>query len=415
MLEMLTEKRETAWSEAKSILDRAAAEKRELSSAEERAYQVLVEDMNSLRGGISKLTESEAQNRTVEATMRSISGRPRDSRFVDASGHTEVRYGAPLPAGRSFAELPDARSTGDERRALGEYVANLVERRGQNIGTGSAGGFLVPTPIAATILQATVARCRTVEAGATIIPMDRETLTIPSVDVLPSLSWRAESSAVPESTATFGRVQFAAKTAAAMIRVSIEALEDIDNFSSTLETTLAQAAAVEVDRVGLYGSGASNQPNGLKNILATAGNVTSMGTNGAAASWDNIIAANALVEGRAYDPTAVLLSTRTEAALGGLKDSQGRYIEPPSYLSDVKVLGAPGLPSNQTVGTSNVTADMFVGDFRYLAYGMRTAVSIRVLDQLYAATGEFGILAWLRLDVAALRAGAFQAVTGVTN
>lgn len=54
---------------------------------------------------------------------------------------------------------------------------------------------------------------------------------------------------------------------AALVRVSVELLEDVPQFAGQIEGKISAALALEVDRVGLFGSGSASEPLGIYNAV----------------------------------------------------------------------------------------------------------------------------------------------------
>jgi HK97 family phage major capsid protein len=101
----------------------------------------------------------------------------------------------------------------------------------------------------------------------------------------PTAYWRGEGIAITESDATFGALLVTPGSLGALCRVNAELLDDVPTFAATLDNMLAQALALKLDLLGLYGSGVGAESTGLRNISTGDGiNEVSMGTNGAAAA-----------------------------------------------------------------------------------------------------------------------------------
>jgi HK97 family phage major capsid protein len=67
-----------------------------------------------------------------------------------------------------------------------------------------------------------------------------------------------------------------------------------------------------------------------------------------------------------------------------------------------------------TTGTSNDTSDVITGDFGQLLLGVRTALTVTVLQERYMVeSGSIGLVGWYRGDVAVARAKAFDVIRGV--
>lgn len=112
-------------------------------------------------------------------------------------------------------------------------------------------------------------------------------------------------------------------------------------------------------------------------------------------------------------PTAAIMSPRSLVKLGGLADTTTQPLRVPSMLENVKLIGTSQISNALTVGTSNDCSQIFMGDFTNLNFMMREAVSVQVLNELYAGTGEIGFACHMRADVVLTYPAAFCAITGV--
>ncbi len=79
----------------------------------------------------------------------------------------------------------------------------------------------------------------------------------------------------------------------------------------------------------------------------------------------------------------------------------------PSEISDLPRLAVNRIPT-YTKGTNTTATDLFVGNFAQLLIGQRMQITLRPLDQLYAGTGQIGVVATWRGDVALARPSAFS-------
>ena len=218
-----------------------------------------------------------------------------------------------------------------------------------------SGGFTVPTIFAAPILDLAANQTRVVQAGTRVVPMSSQIVKVGRLDTDPTPSWRAEAAAIAEASATFGQVTLTAKSLAVHVRVSLEVLEDANptEFGSILGTSLARSFAVELDRAALYGSGASNQPLGLKGQAGVAINhygPTPPNANGAvfsaAAGWYGpIVDGVARLRTKNYNATGMLYSERTAGQFGKAFDTSNQpLVEPFKYLSDVPQYSTGQIP-----------------------------------------------------------------------
>jgi HK97 family phage major capsid protein len=117
-----------------------------------------------------------------------------------------------------------------------------------------------------------------------------------------------------------------------------------------------------------------------------------------------------------FEADGFIKSPRTARTLAGLKDTTGRYLDPPSSYKDVPPYSTQQIPSNLTVGTSaGVCSGVFVGSWANLLIGFRPSMQLRVktLQERYADTMQVGLLVWLRADVQLAHGAAFNVISGI--
>ncbi len=339
----------------------------------------------------------------------------RDGKVVFPGSTGEVRFGRPLPQARSLSDLP--RHGGGSVEEAGAWLRSkledIVDTRALGEASGVAGGFTVPQPLAATIIDLARKSTQVLNAGAQVVPMDSDTLKMATVATDPTPTWRGENVAVPETDPTFGQVEFNAKTLAILCRASWELVQDSPNMEALLTGLLAQAIAMELDRASLYGSGTGEVPRGLRNVAGIP--VTFLGAADGAAptNWDFLGRSIQRIRIRNYVPTGVILAPRTEGDLSLLKDTTNQPLQAPAYVSAVPRHETNQVPTNLTRGTSTDTSETIAGDFSKLLIGTRVGLSVVPLRERFADSMQVGFLAYLRADVQVGRVDAFDVVGGI--
>ncbi|MFE8643887.1 phage major capsid protein [Sphingomonas sp. NCPPB 2930] len=124
-------------------------------------------------------------------------------------------------------------------------------------------------------------------------------------------------------------------------------------------------------------------------------------------------AAAALLGVNAPVPTAAVMSPRSLVKLGGLVDSTGQPLQVPGMLENVKLLATPAIPDNLATGTSDDTSELYLGDFSCVLFMMREQMSIQLLREAFATTGQIGFLCHVRADLAVTYPQALAVVKGV--
>lgn len=398
---------------AEAVHTRAAEEGRELRADERRKVDahedelrrlgLLEERMKRDHPGLGRVDRSgvvppQANRGDQDVPLLRSADRLADWQSVRPSAGDEVpRFGALI---RSWVTGRRDGLTDSEHRAMAE-------------GTASAGGALVPAPSAARFIDKARNATRVIQAGATTVPMDSNTLRVPRLTGSSAPAWRAENAAIAQGDLTFDSVTLTAHSLAFLVKLSRELIEDSDPSALMIvENDLAAQVALEIDRVALRGSGSGDEPRGVRN---TSGVTTTAfgGANGATpTNYDLLIDAEQAVRAANFEPTGTILSSRSQASLRKMKEtSTGAYLVPPVGLVPQYVTNQ--LPGNLVAGTSSDTTEIYTGQWPLLYLGMRTGPLFIELDQRYMDTGQIGVVIWYRGDVAVAQPGAFAVTTGV--
>lgn len=284
-----------------------------------------------------------------------------------------------------------------------------------SIGTDTGGGFTVPSTLMPGILGALVPVSSLLTAGAGIVMLDEgaKTYTTAGINAIPTASWRLEAGTLATSDATFRAVVATPKSLAFQFKISRELLADGQGIESALYLAVAQAFAKELDRAGLRGSGTNPEPRGLLNTVGIQ--AVSNGANGLAlGNYANLFSGvQAILQVDGPMPTAAIMAPRSLVKLGQLVTTTNEYLVPPVMLSNVKQIATSQIPINLTVGTSTDCSEIYMGDFTNMLFAMREAVSIQLLREAYASTGEIGFACHVRADVLVNYPQAFSVITGI--
>ncbi|MFO1306618.1 MAG: phage major capsid protein [Burkholderiales bacterium] len=378
----------------------------------------------------------------IEALDRDI--RREERRIEAGAGGAHGRGEAELFDAKSGRAIPVARAGDDfrialgdafqnsapsgERHGLGEFLRGIAGmkthesvRNALSTGTDSAGGYALPQYLQLDMLQALVPTSSLLQAGAGVAVLDdgagggSKSWRIAAINAIPTAAWRSEGGTVATSDPTFRNVDLVPRSLAFQFKVSRELLADAVNLEPALKAVIGQAFAREIDRAGLRGSGT---PPEIRGILNTSGiqSVTN-GANGASlgtTAYANFITAmNSILAADGPMPTAAIMAPRSLTTLAGLLDTTNQPRRVPPAIEKWQFIPTSQIPTALTVGTSNDCSELYVGDFSKVIFFLREGVAIQKLTELYAATGEVGFVAHVRVDVGVLYPAAMAVVTGV--
>lgn len=324
--------------------------------------------------------------------------------FADAIREQNAQYG-----GRDESEkwVADGLSLGGMLKAAVLGGGSSVEQAALHSGSGTSGGFTVPEYLSATLVDKLTARTVMLKAGALRVPLQGDTRFV-KITGHPTADWRRERNTIAESEPTFGGIDFHPKSLAVVVKVSRELLQDSNNIAAAIERSLSEAFALELDRVGMFGTGVE-EPMGLYNEPGL-NEKTSVGTPDD--YLDILDAYKLLLDDNAMEPTGLIMSNREWRTYAGLEDTTGQPLRRPPAIDDLPFHATSAVPTNLVGGAESV---MFMGHFPEFIFGIRSEMQIDVLKELYAGTHEYGFVAHMRVDTGVLHAESFAKLTGVTG
>lgn len=436
--------------QCRRMLDLADAAARNLTGQETSQYDQLEARINALTGQIDQ-EEASGSPSPVSG------GSERRERLASLEGDNNRRLTTPILEGgspsrearrtdgfltrsQSFAEavraLPGHREPDGEPFSLGRFLRAAVtgewrdaqnERRAlMEGGNDVLGGYLLPETVSADMIDLARTQAVLFEAGALTRPMTAGNEPVPRLDSDPVASWKLEGVEQTSTSMNLGRVNLRARTLMAIMRGSVELFEDSapNDLESIARTALSKSMALEVDRVGLRGTGVGAEPVGLRNgIAGDGGTVSELGSgSGDFLDLDDMSVLASTVEAQNFTPTALIWHPTIAGRMARVKDGDGAYqlaVNLPANLENVKRLSTTAIPITLTVGGSSACSEVYVGDFAQMAVCPRTQIKIEVLREGsvdgWSSAAGLGVVirAYLRADILIRRGSAFVVQTGV--
>jgi HK97 family phage major capsid protein len=388
-------------------------------------YDQLVTKTASIAGLVSKIAaegraatpEEKSQLDALKSEVDSIkSGWESDGRRAFLAGiQKPEKNGLVLKAGDSFADQFKGQYPNElEGLNLGLLVRGVVtgewggaelERKATlSTNLSSAGGFLVPEPLANQVIDLARNQSYVVAAGAGTVAMTSSTLDIAKLLSDPTVSWYPENGTIAETDVTFGRASFKANKMACVVRISNELLEDAANVQTIVENAIASAIALELDRTAIVGTGAG-QPLGV--TVATG--VNAISGVGTLADYDDFIDAVFACRGYNFNPNAAMYSPTTGKKLAkmvtGLASDLTKLVPPADFANLQKFV------TNQIGDTVAV-----VGDWSQYMIGLRSQIRIDVSREADTSFMKNQVLirATYRGDGMPLNPRAFAVLSGIS-
>jgi HK97 family phage major capsid protein len=310
------EAREKAWHSAKEILDRAAAEKRDLNAEENAQYTAISSELDERARVIETIQKDEKRALSAAEAMKGL------------------EVATAVPQGRTDADV--IRSM-----ARGEVRSFDFEKRDV---LGSSTGSPVPTSFYDRVVMLARYVGGPLETSTILNTAGGENLQIPSQASYSSGTVFGQAAAIGESDPTFNAFKtLGAYKYSFLTQISREMIEDAGvDILGFLAAQTGNALGYAVNGALTTGTG-TVQPTG---IVTAAGSGITGGTGVSGAfTADKLIELVYSVDtaGRRMPGTGWQMNAASIAAVRKLKDNAGQYLFSPSLTADARdlLLGYP--------------------------------------------------------------------------
>ena len=344
--------RNRAWNEAKSILDKAAAEKRDLTAEESQTYERISKELDERANTIAKLREDEARELRLDAATREIAD--------------QARPVAQAPVADDAAILRSL-VTGEKRGHSFERRDVLKTSTGSPVPTSFYDQVIMKARLVAPVLQ----------TSTVLNTAGGENLQIPSLSTYSVGTITSEGNAIGESDPAFNSfVTLGAYKYSFLTQVSEELLTDSGvDFLGFLADQVGNALGYAVGSALTVGTG-TVEPKGIVTASAVGG------TAGTATAFtaDNLIDLLYSLDGAARNLPGVgwMMNGKSIGAVRKLKDQAGNYVFQPSLAMDSPdmLLGKPIYENPSMVDVATGTKSVIVGHLP--SYFVRTVGGLRL-------------------------------------
>lgn len=362
------EERARAWGEAKSLLDHAATEGRDLTAAEQEQYDRINADLDERTAVIEKITRD--MEREVQAA--------------------EVR----VPQTQSAPSTDE-----DMLRALvrGEIRSAKFEKRQM---TTSGNGGLVPENFYSVMQEQMrfTGPWGNEEVGYTILTTaSGEDIKVPTQSGFSSATATAEAAAFAASNPTTSSLTLRAGKYGTLLTVSRELLEDAGiDIVGFLGRQAGNAIGNIVNEKLAVGTG-TVEPNGI--VTASAAGKTGGTAVGGAFTADNLIDLVHSVDSQYASNRAGFQMRRSSlAALRSLKDGEGRFIYDPTQGAQALVLGYPVFENPHVAAIGTSAKSVIFGSMPYYHVRQVGGVEIARSDEAYFVNDLVAFRVSIRID-----------------
>lgn len=277
------------------------------------------------------------------------------------------------------------------RSAQGILVPNEVMRRDLTAGTASAAGDLAATDFRPeSLIELLRNRLALGALGVTSLTGLSGNVAIPRVTGAPTAYWVAEKGSPTESNPTVDQINMSPKTLGAYTDISRKLLlQSSVDVEMMVRSELATVLALEIDRVGLYGLGNTNQPLGLKNVTG----INTKDFAAAQPTYAELVGMETEVTADNADIGAMAYITNS-TIYGGFKTSVKftstgfSVLEPGGTVN-----GYPVVRSNQIA-----SGDVFFGVWNQMVLGLWSGLDLVVDTAALATAGGVRVIALQDVD-----------------
>lgn len=292
--------------------------------------------------------------------------------------------------------LAAAEKSGKASRGLMVPVDMLryAAKRDLVVGTSTAGGNLVATELdSASFIELLRNKSVIQKGGATVLNGLVGNIAIPKQTGASTAYWVAESGSPTESAQTVGQVSMSPKTVGAYTDYSrkllLQSSIDVENF---VRNDLAAVIALELDRVAMYGTGSSNQPQGMKTAIASGSNEINFAA--ATPTFAEVVSLESAITAANADLGSMKYLINASMQ-GSLKSAVKVSNFPVFILENGMMNGYPVLMSNQVA-----SGDVWFGDFSQLLMGFWSGLDLMVDPYSQSTSGTVRIVALQDCDLA---------------
>ena len=380
-LQALREERAKIFADARTMVDAAEAEGRTFTDEEESQYDAMLTKADEIR------TRVEREEALVEEERKQAQrvGEPAPTPGENRTGRASDEYGA------SFANFLARGATGigaDEYRAL-------------QVGADISGGYIVAPEQFVNDLLMNLDNLVFIRGLATKFQVpNAQSLGVPTLDADPAdAAWTTELGTGDEdSTMAFGKRALYPSPLAKRIKVSNDLLRmAIMGAEALVRARLDYKFAVTEEKAFLTGSG-SGQPLGIYTASAdgiSTGRDVSTGNTATAVTFDGLIEAKYTLKAAYWGAARWNFHRDAVKMIAKLKDGEGQYLWRESVRAGEpdRILGLPVDISEYTPNT--FTTGLYVGmlgDYSHYWIADALDMTIKRLDELYAATNQVGFI-----------------------
>jgi HK97 family phage major capsid protein len=380
-LNELRHKRGNAIDQASTILNAATAAKRDLTPEENVKFDAFHKEADEIRASIERIERQVS----AEAQLNE----PGEIRAGKSTGSPETANG----------ENPGYRGAFNAYLRKAMLSPELESRTAMSVGTGSTGGYTVPTHLAADIEVALKAFGGMRASGAEIIPTaDGSPMLLPSANDVSNVGFIvSENTTISTATpATFGQVSLPVYMySSGIVLISNQLLQDSAYDMDSFIRNLIQTRIGRIQNSHFTTGDASSKPQGVVPVATTG--VT--GAAVAAVTTDELYDLKGSVDPAYAANGKWMFSNTTLASIKKLKGTTGYSLWQPGLASGApdRIDGDPYIINTDMASLGAGNTAILYGDFsKYKIRDVRDGITVLRLNERYADVGQVAFVALMR-------------------
>ena len=362
------EERARAWSEAKELLDHAAAEGRDLTAEEQQKYDRINADLDERTAVIEKIT------RDMEREAQAADIRVPEARVAPSTDEDTLRSLIRGEIRTATFEKRQMTTSGDSGTVPQGFYDVMQEQMRY---TGPFGNE---------------------EVGYTILTTaSGEDIKVPTQSGFSSATATAEAAAFDVSNPTTSSLTLRAHKFGTLITISRELLEDAGvPIVDFIGRQAGNAIGNIVNEKLAVGTG-TVEPQGIVDASAN-GATGGTGVAGAFTADDLIDLVHSVDSQYASNRAGFQMRRSTLAALRSLKDGEGRFIYDPTQGTQALVLGYPVFENPHVPAVGTAAKSVVFGSMPYYHVRQVGGVEIARSDDAYFVNDLVAFRVSIRLD-----------------
>lgn len=398
----LREQRAQIVEEARSLVNRAEQEKRDLTAEERAAWDKALADADVLKADIDRAERQESLERELATSQGTRAGQQDTSSNADNRAQpqdAEQRKQAHARAFDSYLRHGVADMPAEQRTVLMEYRAQST--------VDASGGFTIPEGFSNQLEESMKAFGGMRQASRVFPTASGNDLPWPTVDDTANTgALLAENTAVAEQDFTFANIILKAfKYSSKMVKVSVELLQDS---AFNLSSFLARALGERIGRITNTHFTTGDNAGKPQGVVTGA-------TSGVTAASATTITADELIDlVHSVDPAyrigpqvGWMFNDKTFKVLRKLKDGEGRYLWNPGLQPGAvdSLFGYRYIINQDVADLATASKSVLFGDFsKYLIRDVLGIAVLRLVER-FADSHQVAYLAFSRHDGRVLDAG----------